>query len=105
MNLSPILTDGINSLLTLRCGLNYVDNVPFFLISNVLHLSTQTIRFVQFHHFVKRFNSNWLSYLVNETRAESTANWNLLRDTNELRELYLMQRIPFLIYGFGQGVK
>ena len=62
MNLSPILTGGINPLLTLGLGLNCVDNVPFFLIPNVLHLSTRTVRFVQFHHFVKRFNSSWLSF-------------------------------------------
>ena len=74
MNLSPILTDGINSLLTLGHGLNCVDNVPFFLIPNVSNLSTRTIRFAQYHYFVKRFNSSWVSFSVDVARAESSAN-------------------------------
>ena len=55
---SPVLTGGLNSVLTLRHGLNCVDNVPFFLIPNVLHLSIQTIRFAYLHHFLKGFNSS-----------------------------------------------
>ena len=91
MKLSPILTGGNNSLLT--HGLNCVDNVLFFLIPNVLHLSTRTIRFTQYYHFVKRFNSSWLSFLVDVTRAKSSANWNQFQGANDLQKLYLMQRI------------
>ena len=90
---SPILTGGINSVLTLRHGLNCVDNVPFFLIPNVLHLSTQTIRFAHLHHFLKRFNSSWLSCSVDIARAESSANWNQFRSANEFQKLYAMKRI------------
>ena len=95
MKLSPILIGGINSLLTLRHGLNCVDNVDdiVFLIPNVLHLSTRTNRFAHLHHFVKRFNSSWLSCSVDVTRAESSANWNQFRRANELQKLYPMQRI------------
>ena len=90
---SPILTGGINSVLTPRHGLNCVDNVPFFLIPNVLHLSTQTIRFAHLHHFLKRFNSSWLSCSVDIARAESSANWNQFRSANEFQKLYAMKRI------------
>ena len=90
---SPFLTGGINSVLTLRHGLNCVDNVPFFLIPNVLHLSIQTIRFAHLHHFLKRFNSIWLSCSVDTTRAESSANWNQFRIANEFQKLYAMKRI------------
>ena len=90
---SPFLTGGINSVLTLRHGLNCVDNVPFFLIPNVLHLSIQTIRFAHLHHCLKRFNSIWLSCSVDTTRAESSANWNQFRIANEFQKLYAMKRI------------
>ena len=93
MKSSPILTGGINSLLTLRHGLNSVDNVPFFLIPNDLHLSTRTISFAHFHHFIKKFSSSWLSCSVDVTRAESSANWNLFRGANELQKLYPIQWI------------
>ena len=55
MKLFLILSGGINSLLTVRYDLNCVDNTPFFLIVNVLHLSSQTIIFAHLHHFAKRF--------------------------------------------------
>ena len=90
---SPILTGGINSVLTPRHGLNCVDNVPFFLIPNVLHLFTQTMRFVHLHHFLKRFNISWLSCSVDIARAESSANWNQFRSANEFQKLYAMKRI------------
>ena len=90
---SPVLTGGLNSVLALRHGLNCVDNVPFFLIPNVLHLSIQTIRFAYLHHFLKGFNSSWLSCSVDITRAESSANWNQFRIANEFQKLYAMKRI------------
>ena len=55
MKLFLILSGGINSLLTVRYDLNCVDNTPFFLIVNVLHVSSQTIIFAHLHHFAKRF--------------------------------------------------
>ena len=93
MKLSPILTGGINSLLTPRHGLNCVDNIPFFLIPNILHLHTRYIRFAYLPYFVRKFNSSWLSCLVDVTRAESSANWNQFRGANEVQKLYLMQSI------------
>ena len=90
---SPVLTGGLNSVLALRHDLNCVDNVPFFLIPNVLHLSIQTIRFAHLHHFLKGFNSSWLSCSVDITRAESSANWNQFRIANEFQKLYAMKRI------------
>ena len=90
----PILTGGINLILTSRHGFNCVDNEPFFLISNVLHLPTQTIRFTHLHHFVKSLNSSWLSCSVEITMPESSANWNKFRGVNEFQKLYAMKRIP-----------
>ena len=92
MKLSPILTDGINLLLTLRHGLNCVHNVPFFLIPNILHVSTRTIRFAHLYHFVKRFKSSWLSCSVDVTKAESSTNRNQFWGAKELQKLNPMQR-------------
>ena len=78
MILSPFLTRGINLVLTLRHCLNCVDNVPFSLIPNVLHLSTRTIRFPHLHHFVERFSSSW-----------QTGNWSEFPGANELQNYTL----------------
>ena len=92
MKLFLILSGGINSLLTVRYDLSCVDNTPFFLILNVLHLSSQTIIFAHLHHFAKRFNRSWL-HLVWLTRAESYTNQNQLGGANELQNLYPIQWI------------
>ena len=93
MKLSPILTGEINSILTLRHSLNCVDDVLFSLIPNASHLSTQTITFLNLHHFVKRFNSICLSCSVDVTRAKSSSNWNQVCGDNELQKSYPIRRI------------
>ena len=46
----------------LRSSLNCVDELPFFLIPKVEHLSTHIIKPVQLHHLLNTFKRNWLSF-------------------------------------------
>ena len=62
VKVSLSLTGGITSLFNLRFGLNCVDELPFFLIPKVEHLSTHIIKPVQLHHLLNTFKRNWLSF-------------------------------------------
>ena len=68
------LTGGITSLFTLMYGWNCVDELPFFLIPKVEHLSTHIIKPAQLYHLLNTFKSNWLSFPVDVVITESSVN-------------------------------
>ena len=70
VKVSLSLIEGITSLFALRYGLTSIDELPFFLISKVEHLSTHTIEPAQLHHLLNTFKSNLLSFSVDVLIAE-----------------------------------
>ena len=74
VKVSLSLTGGITSLFTLRYALNFVDELPFYSIPKVEHLSMHIIKAAQLHHLLNTFKSNWLTFSVDVVIAELSAN-------------------------------